>query len=164
MARSSPRLVHRVHARSKNTWLLPPTPVQVARLVNIARALKPAEIAEAEQKYVVRGLRRRLGARKIKELVRRYEAGEYTTDLSREYGISKAGLLDLLRGEGVSIRKQPMTEGDIDRAVELYESGLTIKQVVEQIGYSNGPIRNALHVRGVRMRPGAVQMLEKNGG
>ena len=159
---SKTSLVHRVHARSKNTWLLPPTPVQVARLVRIAQALKPAEIAKAEQKYVVRGLRRRLGARKVKELVSRYEAGEYTTDLSREYGISKAGLLDLLRGEGVSIRKQPMTPEDIDRAVELYESGLTIKQVVEQIGYSNGPIRSALHARGVRIRPGAVKMPERS--
>lgn len=35
---------------------------------------------------------------------------EYTTDLSRVYGISTSGLLQLLRAEGVCLRMQSITE------------------------------------------------------
>lgn len=36
-------------------------------------------------------------------------------------------------------------------AVSLYESGLTVKQVVKQLGYSIRTIRRVLHERGVVM-------------
>lgn len=40
---------------------------------------------------------------------------------------------------------------DAARAVRLYESGLTIKQVMGQVGYSFGTIRRVLHENGVAM-------------
>ncbi|MCA9833496.1 MAG: hypothetical protein KC435_06100 [Thermomicrobiales bacterium] len=92
-----------------------------------------------------RSLRRKLSPEMICEIVQRYESGEYTTDLSREYGISKSGLLKLLREEGVRMRKQPITPEDEQNAVNLYQGGMTINQVVEQIGYSYGTIRRVLY-------------------
>jgi hypothetical protein len=103
-----------------------------------------------------RSLRRRLAPQAIKELVARYNAGEETPALSREYDISKNGLRQLLLAEGVSLRRQAITLEDVERAVQLYQSGLTIRQVVEQVGYSYGTIRGALHENGVAMRAGGA--------
>lgn len=93
----------------------------------------------------------------IQQLVDRYKAGEYTTKLSKEYGISKSGLLDLLVAEGVSFRKQPMTEEATKRAIQLYESGLSINEVVDKVGYSYGTIRRALHMNDVAVRPKGIK-------
>jgi hypothetical protein len=100
----------------------------------------------------VRSLRRRLSPRQIEELVARYNAGEDTPALSRAYGISRGGLRKLLLAQGVSFRKQPMTPEDAGRAVRLYERGLTIKEVVTQVGYSFSTIRRMLHANGVAVR------------
>lgn len=86
------------------------------------------------------------------ELVQRYELGEYTAALSREYGTSKSGLLQLLRAEGVAFRRQAIRPEDADRAVPLYESSLTIQQVVEEVGYSYGSNPRVLHGYGVTVR------------
>lgn len=45
-----------------------------------------------------------------------------------------------------------MASEDADRAIRFYESGLTIKQVVEQVGYSFGTIRRMLHANAVAVR------------
>jgi AraC-like DNA-binding protein len=100
----------------------------------------------------VRSLRRRLSPQAIQELVARYNTGEDTPALSQEYGISKTGLGEVLLAEGVAFRRQAITTEDTERAVQLYESGLTIKQVVAQVGYSYGTIRRVLHEHGVAMR------------
>jgi hypothetical protein len=100
----------------------------------------------------VRSLRRRLSPQQIEELVARYNAGEDTPALSRAYGISRGGLRKLLLARGVSFRKQPMTPKDGERAVRLYEKGLTINQVVAQVGYSFSTVRRQLHANGVAVR------------
>lgn len=99
-----------------------------------------------------RSLRRKLPPEVIDEIVSRYLSGEFTTDLSCEYGISKSGLLKLLRAEGVSIRKRSITSEDTDRVVQLYEGGMSITEIVEQIGYSYSTVRKSLHHSGVVVR------------
>lgn len=108
----------------------------------------------------MRSLRRRLTPRTIAEIVARYTAGETAPAPSREYGISKAGLRELLLAEGVTFRKQPIAPEDAERAVLLYERGLTIEQVVGQVGYSFSMIRKALHENGVAMRAACIKKRE----
>lgn len=105
----------------------------------------------------MRNLRRRLAPQTIAELVARYNAGANTPALSREYGISKTGLLELLHTEGVSLRRRSVTPEVADRAVRLYESGLTIDEVMEQVGYSYSTIQRMLHEKGVAMRPKGIK-------
>jgi len=100
----------------------------------------------------MRSLRRRLPPYEIEELVARYNRGEFAPALSRTFGVSRGGLRTLLLAEGVSFRGHAITPEDVEKAVRLYESGLTITQVVAQIGYSYGTIRKALHDHGTRMR------------
>lgn len=54
----------------------------------------------------------------------------------------------MLVTEAVQFREHPITPADIDLAVQLYESGLTVKQVE----YPIGTIRRVLRERGVAMR------------
>lgn len=105
----------------------------------------------------MRSLRRRLSPQVIAELVARYDAGEHTPALSREYGISKTGFRELLQEEGVSMRKQAITPEGAVRAVQLYEGGMTITQVVQEVGYSYGTIRRVLHENGVAMRATCIK-------
>jgi hypothetical protein len=70
----------------------------------------------------------------LKELEARYEAGNDTPILSREHGISKTGLIQLLQAEGVSMWRQTITPEDAEKAMQLYERGLTMKKAVRQVG------------------------------
>jgi AraC-like DNA-binding protein len=126
-----------------------PTPYEVARLAQLSRRIQPEATSKANQAAPHRSIRRRLAPQAIEELVARYLAGEKTPALSQAYGISASGLRDLLRAEGVSLRGHSITVQDADRAVHLYEHGLTITQVVAHIGYSHGTIRKVLLEHGV---------------
>lgn len=146
-------MVHRVDATSRYSQL-PPTPTMLARLVKKVRASNvESEPSTSNKEYVPRNLRRRLDPKVISTLVDRYNAGEHTPVLAKEHGISMTGLRKLLLNEGVKLRMQSITPEDSDQAVKLYQSGLTIREVVKEVGYSLGSIRRELHRRGVPMRP-----------
>jgi AraC-like DNA-binding protein len=121
----------------------------------LSRKIQPEVTSEEKQTVPHRSIRRRLSPQAIDELIARYTAGEETPALSREFGISASGLRDLLRAEGVSLRGHAMTVQDAERALHLYERGLTITQVVSHIGYSHGTIRKVLLKRSVAIRSGA---------
>lgn len=137
--------------------LVSPSPGELANLALQSRVMQPGAASVEAQEVRVRSLRRRLAPQVIEELVARYIAGEDTPALSREYGISKTGLRELLQAEGVSMRRQAITPEDAERAVRLYERGLTITQVVERVGYSYGTVRRTLHEQGVAMRPTGIE-------
>lgn len=105
----------------------------------------------------MRTLKRRLSPQERADLVARYISGEDSPALSREFGISKSGLLRLLKEEGVEMRKQAVTPEDAKRAARLYESGMSINEVVDQIGYSYSTIRRSLHESGAVIRPKGIK-------
>lgn len=133
---------------------MPPTPGEVAKLAQLSRSIQPDATSKGMQAAPQRSLRRRLAPQAIEELVARYIAGEETPALSREFGISASGLRQLLRADGMSLRGHAITPEDVEKAVQLYERGLTITQVVAQVGYSHGTIRTALLKHGVAIRSG----------
>jgi len=134
---------------------MPPTLDDVARLAQLSREIQPEATSEGKPSAPHSSLRRRLDSQAIEDLAARYTAGEKTTALSREYGISESGARDLLWAEGVILRGHAITPKDAERAVQLYESGLPITQEVAQVGYSHGTIRAALLKRGVVLRSGS---------
>ena len=138
--------------------LMPPTPDEVAKLAELSHRTRTEEISREKQEVPHRSLRRRLSPQTIEALLARYAAGEKTLALSREFGISDSGLRQLLLAEGMSLHGHAMTVEDAETAVQLYGRGMTIKQVVEQIGYSEGTIRTALRKHGVVTRSGGHRM------
>lgn len=74
----------------------------------------------------------------------RSKTGESVKALSREFGISESALRELLVLADVELRRHPITPEDSDLAVLLYETGLTVKQIVKRLGYRFGTIRRVL--------------------
>lgn len=62
------------------------------------------------------------------------------------------------------MRKQAMTPADAKHAAKLYDSGMSITEIVERIGYSYSTIRKSLNQSGVAMRPKGIKRsaLKKN--
>lgn len=68
--------------------------------------------------------------RTIKEMVVRYDAGEDTSALRREYGISRTDLCNLLGSEASPKRGQVNQLDGAEIAVQLFQNGLTISASV----------------------------------
>lgn len=138
--------------RSTKSILLPPTPLEIAKLAERARKLAVTSSDARGAKVSHPYLSRRLSPSDIETIVSRRKSGEKMRVLCEEYGISESSLSDLIVQAKAPVRTTPITPEDIDKAVKLYESGLTVKQVVGQLGYSIRTIRRVLHQRGVVMR------------
>jgi len=63
--------------------------------------------------------------------------------LMRDYRSGEGGVLRFLREVGVKIRNQQLSPANVDSAVLLYQSGLSLKAVGEELGFSIVAIRGA---------------------
>lgn len=98
-------------------------------------------------------LDQRLDAEVLAQMAADYEAGVPSTQLMTTYGLGKGSVLKLLREAGVRMRGQGLSPTDLETAVQLYESGLSLKAVGEHFGISSDATRNAFVRAGVAMRP-----------
>lgn len=148
-------VVHTVDAHSNNSGaeLAPPSAIQLARLAQQSRAIHPADSIVTRNQTPMRSLQRRLTPEVRQSIVSRYAAGESAKALSEEFDISRDGVRKLLKRAGVTIRPQNVvTSQAAKRIVHLYDSGLTIKEVVAQVGTSFGTVRRVLYKHGGVMR------------
>lgn len=142
-----------VNNQVNNRHLLPPTPGELEKLVKKLRKMQLPPVQDEATQANYHSLHRRLSPEDIQTLAKRYRAKESISSLSREYGISRPSLRSLLREAGVSPRRDRMTPKQADKAIKLYESGLTIMEVVAKVGFSYGVVNRMLHSRGVNVRP-----------
>jgi len=97
-------------------------------------------------------LSRRLAPDTVSQLVSDYRAGASSLQLARRYGISKASVLAVLDQHGVKRRHQPLTGEQVDEAIELYESGLSVEAVSKRLGTAGRTVHRSLTRAGVAMR------------
>jgi DNA invertase Pin-like site-specific DNA recombinase len=95
----------------------------------------------------------RLGDEVMDEIVRRYEAGEGSPTIAREYGVAPSALIRALRARGVRIREQVLSDEVVARAAQLYESGLPVQRVADELHVAKSTLLRALKKAGVQMRP-----------
>jgi hypothetical protein len=76
-----------------------------------------------------------------------------TTQLTVKYGISKASVLRLLHEAGAEMRRQPFSEQEIDKAVHLYVSGMSVAAIGSRLEAHPSKVWRALRARGVALRP-----------
>lgn len=100
-----------------------------------------------------RSLRRRLEPALIKRIVAEYESGSTTPSLCATYGLSKTGILSLLRDEGVALRRRPLTEDQVQVARAMYEHGHPIATIATRLDTSYNNVRQRLVKEGVQLRP-----------
>ena len=118
--------------------LVSPNPGELANLAQRSGVIRPVSVTS-------RRLVRASSTQVVAELVGRYSAGEDTPALGRESGITRPGLRELLRAEGMPMRRQAITSENAEKAVALYEGELTIDEVVKQVGFSYSTVQRLLH-------------------
>lgn len=101
----------------------------------------------------IRDVARRLGDKKVNQLVAAYQSGTHTTELMAEYGISKSAVLRILKQHHIPMRRQPMTTQKVAKASQLYKAGKSLAQVGKELDIPKQSVRNALLQAGVRLRP-----------
>ncbi|BBX25032.1 hypothetical protein MALV_01570 [Mycolicibacterium alvei] len=81
-----------------------------------------------------------------------YKDGTGTPELRSRYNLSQGSVLKILHSHGVTMRRQGITDEQIDDAVHLYELGESLAKIGAHLGAEAGTVRRALLNRGVRMR------------
>lgn len=102
--------------------------------------------------YQPHGLSRRLGAKKVEDIIRRYEAGESARSLSEKFGVSTSAITNLLRDNAVVVKGGRVSDADARKMAKEYEAGHTITELEKQFKLSHGAVLRALHRSGVEMR------------
>ncbi|RIS58132.1 helix-turn-helix domain-containing protein [Mycobacteroides abscessus] len=97
--------------------------------------------------------RRFLNTDAVTDITHRYEAGETTQQVGSRYGISKARVAAVLREQGVSIRRQGLTDEQITEAAALYVEGKSLAWLGNHFGVSTMTVSAALRRHGVHLRP-----------
>ena len=137
---------------SKNSRALL-TPVAIDNLMARVAAGKRYEPERAQ----VQKLGSRLGGEACDQICARYAASESATSIAVDYNVSKNSVLNLVRSRNIVVRVRQTSDEQIDRAVELYKSGMPIAKIQVEVGSSYGAIRRALLKNGVQLRPRGFQ-------
>jgi len=91
----------------------------------------------------------------VAEIGEAYEAGATSTELAERWGVSRTGLLKLLRDSGMRVRtRRALTEVEIDTAERLYGEGWILREIGAELGVSQECVRRALLKRGLKLRVG----------
>jgi len=135
-----------------NHWNLPFTPDELRKLAT------PGERGNGSNpEFSLRSqpLPRRLGPKKVTDIMQRYEAGESARSLADRHGVATSALIRLLRENNVVVRKRKVTDAETRRMAKDYEAGATMRELEAKYGLSHGAVSRALHRSGVKTRASA---------
>ena len=108
-------------------------------------------------------LRTQLGRSESTDLAADFANGIKISGLIEKYGISRSSVYEHLKKNGVELDKNLLEEQRIDRAVELYQAGMTLVEVAKEIGSNRTSVREALKGRGVPRRARGTRVaVDKN--
>ncbi|MEV7693274.1 helix-turn-helix domain-containing protein [Microbacterium sp. NPDC089189] len=135
------------------TWLVMVVSAALAELQKLAALSQTAAPVAVDVEPRPWAVRRRLTDAQIEEIVTKYQSGAGTPKLCDEYGISKPSMLELLHERGVQMRRQPLTKTQRAEAVRLYEEGMAIKPIANELGSSFGAVHRVLKAEEIKLRP-----------
>jgi len=81
----------------------------------------------------IHNVRKRLGPEVVAQLVTDYQSGLATTALTPKYKIGKGTVLRILDDHGVVRRHQPLSQGQVEQAIELYRQGWSLAPVGQRL-------------------------------
>jgi hypothetical protein len=85
-------------------------------------------------------------------IVHKYEVGETTQRIGNHYRISKTRVA-ILRKQGIIMRRQCVTDDQVDEAVGLYSTGKSLAWIGSRYNVSHTTVAAAPRWRGVQLRP-----------
>lgn len=99
-----------------------------------------------------------LATEDIADIVARYETGETTQQIGTRYGISKTRVANVLCEHDVAIRRQGLSDVQVDEAATLYTAGRSLAWLGARYGVSHTTVAAALRRLGLqlRRRPGWI--------
>jgi len=100
----------------------------------------------------VHKLAHRLDDETVARVVARYEAGVPSAQIAEEVGVSRNGILRILRRAGVVTRYPRIAEAEVREATSLYEAGLSLVEVGRRLDRGHSTIYQALKRAGLPMR------------
>lgn len=77
-------------------------------------------------------------------IAQRYQAGEQSTDLAKEYGIAKSTLLRFLAEQGIQTRQRGLTSEKEREILRLRKQGFIIRDIAKRVGCSYDTARKFL--------------------
>jgi hypothetical protein len=98
-------------------------------------------------------LKRFLNAQDLTDIAARYESGETTQQVGTRYCISKSRVTNILREQGVTIRRQGLNDERIREAATLYAAGRSLAWLGARYGVSHTTVAVALRRQGMQLRP-----------
>ena len=126
-------------------------------LLRLARKLAKLQVSGGVERpetgpKVVRSIGLRLSAELRAEIVQQYRDGIPTTSLCELHGLGKSTVLKLLAEAGVQMRRQPLSEPEIEAAARLYADGRSLSKVSAELGIAQSSLQLAFKQRGVEVR------------
>jgi DNA-directed RNA polymerase specialized sigma24 family protein len=100
----------------------------------------------------IRQRQRRLSEAQALLVANKYQNGATVYQLAQEFGISRKTVSERIRKAGITMRRQSPGSELIDSMVGLYESGMSLAEVGDQVGTSPGTVHRYLLICGVQMR------------
>lgn len=86
-------------------------------------------------------------------LIADYQEGATVSELADRYDVDRVTASRILHRHSVTMRFRSPSPAEVDEAVRLYRSGLSLVGVGERLGFSNTTVWSALRAAGVEMRP-----------
>jgi transposase-like protein len=97
-------------------------------------------------------LTQRLKPDVIDQIIACYQAGEPSTAIATSFNISKGSVIRLVRNAAAAIRKQGLTQEQVEEAIKLYVDGKSLAWIGKHLRVDRGTVWRQLRKRGVKMR------------
>ncbi|MHB1314129.1 MAG: helix-turn-helix domain-containing protein [Christensenellales bacterium] len=95
---------------------------------------------------------KRLSDEEIDCIISGYQNGQTVYELAEQYGCHRMTISNKLKVAGVTIRRLPPSNNQIDKMVELYRSGLSLENVGKRVGTAAKTVLKYLKQRDVETR------------
>lgn len=111
------------------------------------KLMTPANVYNIKTK--IKQQQKHLNPEEIEQIVQRYQNGESTYKLAKEFNCHRRTIANNLRKQGIKVSIEKI---DLEEAAKLYESGWTTKQLAEIYHMSDNAVSRRLKKAGIRMR------------
>jgi len=89
-----------------------------------------------------------------KEIIKGYTEQHLTVyQLADRHGCHRDTVSRLLKQNGVQVARRRMADEQVARAIELYQSGWSLREIAKELELSKSNVQCTLHKAGVKMRP-----------
>lgn len=96
---------------------------------------------------------RDLRADELAAMIADYQSGATLIELASKHGYNRVGISCALKHASVRLRNQGLNTEQIDQAVRLYQSGMSLARIGDRFDVNATTVRTRLIQRGVTMRP-----------